>query len=75
MPLKVDFVQKKTDLWVKSFSIILKVEMLLSVVFYERKNIIFYEKNFKLMKNNTFNDVFCNTASLAIVSYQYFKND
>ena len=26
-----------------------------------KKNIIFYEKNLKLAKNNTFNNVFCNT--------------
>ena len=45
----------------KSFSMILRLEMILSVVFYERINIIFYEKNLKLTKNNTFNNVFCNT--------------
>ena len=33
--------------------------MILSVVFYERKD-IFNEKNFKLTKNNTFNNVFYN---------------
>ena len=40
---------------------ILRFEMLSSVVSYERKNISFYEKNFKLTKNNTF-DVFCNRS-------------
>ena len=29
--------------------------MILSVVSYERKNILFYKKNIKLTKNNTFN--------------------
>ena len=33
---------------------------MLSDVSYERNNIIFYKKNSKLMKNNTFNNVFCN---------------
>ena len=31
---------------------------MLSVVSYERKKIIDYEKNLKLTKNNTFNNVF-----------------
>ena len=44
----------------KSFSMILRLEIILSVVFHERKNIIIYKKNLKLSKNNTFNDVFCN---------------
>ena len=30
----------------KSFSMISRIEMILSVMSYERKNIIFYEKNF-----------------------------
>ena len=34
--------------------------MMSSVVFHERKNIIIYFENLKLMKNNTFNNVFCN---------------
>ena len=34
--------------------------MILSIVSYERKNIIFYDKNLKLRKNNYFNNVFCN---------------
>ena len=41
---------------------------MLSVVSYERKNIIFYEKNLKLLNNNTFNNVFCNI----IFSYYRF---
>ena len=36
------------------------VEMILLAVSYERKNIIFYEKNLKLTKHNTFNNVFYN---------------
>ena len=39
---------------------ILIVLMKLPVLFYKRKNTIFYGKNFKLTKNNTFNNVFCN---------------
>ena len=39
---------------------VLRFEMILSVVFYKRENIIFYEKHLKLTKNNTFNNVFCN---------------
>ena len=35
---------------------ILKLEMILSVVFYGRKTIIFYEKNLKLTENYTFNN-------------------
>ena len=34
--------------------------MILLVVSYERKNIIFHDKNFKLTKNNTFKNDFCN---------------
>ena len=33
--------------------------MILSIVFYKRKNMLLYEKNWKLMKNYTFNNVFC----------------
>ena len=33
---------------------ILRLKIILSIVSYERKNIIFYEKNSKLAKNNTF---------------------
>ena len=36
---------------------ILRLEMILSVVSYEKKNIIFYEKNLKPTTNNTFNDL------------------
>ena len=39
-------------------SMILRFEMILLVVSYKKKNIIFYEKNPKLTKNNTFNNVF-----------------
>ena len=38
---------------------VLRHKIILSVVFYERKNIILNEKNFKLAKNNTFDNVFC----------------
>ena len=40
---------------------ILKLEIILSVVSYEMKNITFYEKHLKFTKNNTFNNVFCDT--------------
>ena len=52
----------------KSFSAISKHEIILSVVFYERKNIIFYERNLKFTKNNTFNNIICDTIFL----YQRF---
>ena len=39
---------------------ILRDEMILSDLTYERKKISFIEKNSKLTKSNTFNDVFCN---------------
>ena len=42
---------------------ILRLEMILSGVFYERKNMIFYEKNLKLRKNNTFNSNIKNLKS------------
>ena len=38
----------------------LKFEMIFSIMSYERKNIIFYEKNLKATKNNTFINVFYN---------------
>ena len=34
--------------------------MILFVVSYERENIFFYEKNFKLTENNNPNNIFCN---------------
>ena len=33
---------------------ILRLEIILSIVSYERKDIIFHETNFKLMENDTF---------------------
>ena len=42
----------------KNVCIILRLEMILSVINYEIKD-IFYQKNFKLTKNNTFKNVFC----------------
>ena len=42
-----------------SFPMILRLEMITSVVSYEKKN-IFHERNLKLTKNTIFNDVFCN---------------
>ena len=39
---------------------ILRLEMILSVVSYEIKNIIFYNKNLKLTENNTLNKIVCN---------------
>ena len=38
----------------------LRLEMISSIVSNERKNIILYEENLKLMKNNTFSNVFYN---------------
>ena len=48
--------------------------MILSVVSFERKNIIFYKKNFKHTKNNTINNTFVIEFFLTISSYQFFKN-
>ena len=53
-------------------SINLRIEIILSVVSYERKNIIVYEKNVKLSNNNTFNNVFCNI--ILIYSFLYSLN-
>ena len=39
---------------------ILKLEIKLPILPYERENIMFYEKNLKLAKNNTCNNGFCN---------------
>ena len=47
---------------------ILRLEIILLVVSYKWKNIIFHEENFKLTKNNTFNDVFCNR------SFPYYRS-
>ena len=47
------------------FSMILRVKMI-SVLFYERKNTIFYEKNLKFTRNNTFINVFCNGVFLLL---------
>ena len=37
---------------------ILRLEIILSFAFYKRKNITFHGKNLKLIKNNTFDNVF-----------------
>ena len=47
----------------KSFSMFLRLEIVLSAVSYERKNIIFYENKFNLAENNTCNNVVCNRIS------------
>ena len=57
---------------IKSFPFILRLEMILSVISYERKNVIFYEKNFKLTKSNTFNNVFGNQFFFITASYKFF---
>ena len=41
---------QKLGRWKKEFFYDFKVEMILSVVFYERKDIIFYKKNLKVTK-------------------------
>ena len=53
---------------------ILKVEIILLAVFYERKNIILYVKNLKLTKNNTFNNAFCNIVSIDGCSGKCWSN-
>ena len=53
---------------------ILRHEIILSVVPYERKNVIYHEKNSKLTKINVFNDVVCNRIFFVIGSYKFFKN-
>ena len=52
-----------------------RLEIILSVVSYARKNIILYEKNLKLAKNDTFNNVFFIEFSRTTAFYQFFKND
>ena len=42
----------------KCFSIISRLEMILSVVSYEKKNISLYKKIFELTKNNTSKIIF-----------------
>ena len=44
----------------KKFFYDLRLKIKLSAISHERKNIIFHEKNFKLTKNNTFDNVFRN---------------
>ena len=57
----------------ESFSIISRHKMILSVTFYERNNIIFYEKNLKYTINITFNNVFCNIVeSVIIIAFEEF---
>ena len=48
---KAKSLQKKVLLW---------LEVIFLVVSYERKDILFYEKNLKFSKNNTFDNIFCN---------------
>ena len=55
-PIKV-VVQKTRSMKKISFSMILRLEMILSVVFYVQKH-IFDAKNSKLTKNNIFDNVF-----------------
>ena len=52
-----------------------RIEMISSVVSYEGDNIILHDKNVKVTKNNTFNNVFCNRFFLTIASCRFFKND
>ena len=51
----------------------LGLEIILSVVFCERNNIIFYEKNLKRMENNTINNFFCNRIFLYYRFLPIFK--
>ena len=51
---------QKSGLRNKSFSMISRLEMILLVVYYERKNINFYEQDSKITENNTFNNAFGN---------------
>ena len=52
---------------------ILRLEMILTVMFVKMKNMIFYFKNSKLKQNNTFDHGFCNKFFFSIASYQFFK--
>ena len=54
---------------------ILRVEMILPVVFYERINIIFYEQNLNLTKNNNFNNDLWNRIFPYYRFLPVFKND
>ena len=67
------FVVPKIRSFENSFSMILRLEMILLVVSYERKNIIFYEKNLKCTKNNNFNIVFLNIIFPYYHFLQFFK--
>ena len=65
---------QKSGLYKKSFSMIIRLEIILSVVFYGRKKITFYEKNLKLMKNNTLNNIFFVIEFFrTIAPYQFSK--
>ena len=41
---------------------------------YERKNIIFYDENLKLTRNNTFYNVFVIEFFFVVAYYQFPKN-
>ena len=51
---------QKSGLWTRKFFSDFKNRNYISVLSYERRNIIFYDKNLKLWKSNYCNNVFCN---------------
>ena len=55
----------------KSFPIILRLGIILSVL--RKKKISFYERNLKIMKNNTVNNVFCDRIFLHYRFFLIFK--
>ena len=59
----------------KRFSLILRIEIILLVMSYERKNIFFFLKNVLLTENSTFYNVFCNIIFFSTAPYQIFKKD
>ena len=67
---------KNESPWINSFSMILGITMILSIVSYGIKNIIFNEKNVQLAENNYFNNVFCNrTFSYCPILKKCFNHD
>ena len=54
---------------------IFRFKIILSVASHKRKNSIFYEKNLKLTKTNTFNNVFVIEFSLTITFKEFLKKD
>ena len=55
-----NLVRSGSNLWKKSFLMISRLKMILSVVYYEIKTCFLMDKKFKTYEKNTFNNVFSN---------------